>query len=283
MNKRKLKILVFISVLCTLNSCGNKENETELDTQNAGENDTISSLEEHLVDESIIDPKTFDFSKEIQAADLHKSLSLLYLKSIKMVVYPSFLYDGATLQNGGYAGSKPGMCHNSSDCDVYVSFEESYDSVLLKENMALLIEGGVELSIYQDGFSRLYIDDARLLGAANIPNAINFNPQTFDTSVIYQPKSIIDYFLSWKNQEIIVVGDFLGTTISKSADQTKLLEARIDVGSSYSEKVGCVFETEDETQAFEPGEKGVKIKGKINIEEILGFGAIKINQCHRLN
>lgn len=40
---------------------------------------------------------------------------------------------------------------------------------------------------------------------------------------------------------ITVTGDYWGTTISKSYDQTQLLDARVDIGSTGEAKVGCSF------------------------------------------
>lgn len=260
---KKQNILLFgIAAALTFNSCGDKPNESGNEgghEQEVGAENDGSETSEVTADLSILDPRTYDFSKVVTSVDLNKSLLLLKGKEIKMVIYPAMLYDGVTLGTGGYAGCQAGTCSNSSDCNLNVEFKESHDLVL-KKDMPLYIKGRVDLS----GFGNsLDISEAELLSENEIPTAQDFNPQTFSMETVYNPQGLLDFLLAWGGKEVTVSGDFLGTTISKSADGTELLEAKIEIGS-WEQKVRCTFPTEAEAKAFNAGEGMVTIKGKLS-------------------
>lgn len=178
-----------------------------------------------------------------------------------MVIYPSFMYEGATLGKSCYAGSSAGSCSNSSDCNLSVDFKDNHD-LALQQDMPLFIKGKVGLS----GFGNtLNIKDAELIEGTEIPEAKDFNPQTFNEEIVYNPQGILNFFLAWGGKNTIVSGDFLVTTISKSVDGKELYEAKIELGS-WEQKVKCTFGTEVEAQAFKAGEGVVEISGTLSAE-----------------
>ena len=105
----------------------------------------------------------------------------------------------------------------------------------------------------------------------------SFNPKAISATALYNPTDIINSIIAWDKKMITVTGDYWGTTISKSYDQTQLLDARVDIGSTGEAKVGCSFATEEEAQAFQSGQTNVKIRGELQAK--LSFGSPSMKNC----
>lgn len=263
-----MKNLFYLSSVVFLCSCGDGSAEST-----TGSTDSSATTEAATpVDNSIIDPLKDDLTGEINAADLINSMSVYYGKEIQLVVYPHFSVEGTKFVQGQYCeGTLSEAFYPEKHASV--TFTNLPDEVIVK-GQAYLIKGKItELGYYDE----LIIEEAELLALPADFKTESFNPKAISATALYNPVDIISSILGWDKKMITVVGDYWGTTVSKSYDQTQLLDARVDLGTTGGAKVGCSFATEEEAQAFQAGQTNVKIKGELQAK--LSFGSPSMKNC----
>jgi hypothetical protein len=262
-----MKKLFYFASIAFLCSCGGSSTEGTGETADS----TKTAETGTPVDNSIIDPLKDDLSAEINAADLINSMSVYYGKEIQLVVYPHFTVEGTKFVQGQYCEGTLSEAFYPEK-HVSVTFTNLPDEVIVK-GQAYLIKGKIsEIGFYNE----LIVEEAELLAMPADVKIESFNPKSISSTALYNPVDIISSIMAWDKKMITVAGDYWGTTISKSYDQTQLLDARVDLGTTDA-KVGCSFATEEEAQAFQTGQTNVKIKGELQAK--LTFGSPTLKNC----
>lgn len=263
-----MKRLIYLPAFILMFSCGGN---SELEESTGTEEGTVT---EETVDNGLLDPST-DLNGDVNALDLINSMTFIYGKEFQMVVYPMRLYDGATYSQNFYASSTDGN-GSQNDMNVYFELKEAPAEEQISKDEPILVKAKLEgIGFY----GKLEFVDAEIIEKGTDKTNVAFDANSYKAENIYDPNSVIDYIKSWDGKEITVVGDYMGTTVSKSVDGTELLEARVDLGN-FDGKVGCEFETEEASHEFEASEKNVRIKGTLSSE--LVFDSPRIKNCVRV-
>lgn len=263
---KKLFYLTGVALLC---SCGGDSTDgtgTTTDSTSTAETGTP-------VDNSIIDPLKDDLSGEIHAIDLINSMSVYYGKEIQLLVYPNTFAEGTTFSQDmacSAVSSEPYAYGQSKD--VYINFT-TVPTDVIEAGKPYLIKCKIDELGY---FNQLTVVEASLVNLPADYKTEAFNPKAISATAIYNPADIINNINGWDKKTITVTGDYMGTTISKSYDQTELLDARVDIGTTDG-KVGCSFATEEEAKVFEASQKNIKIKGELKAK--LTFGSPSMENC----
>lgn len=264
-----MKKLIYLTGVFLLCSCGGSSTEGTGETTDS----TKTAETGTPVDNSIIDPLKDDLSSEINAADLINSMTVYYGKEIQLVVYPNTFVEGTTFsQDIACSASSSEPYAYGQEKNVYVNFT-TVPTDVIEPGKPYLIKCKIEDIGY---FNELTVVEASLTDLPADYKTEPFNPKAISANAIYNPSEIINSIMAWDKKMITVVGDYWGTTISKSYDQTKLLDARVDLGTTDA-KVGCSFATEEEAQAFQTGQTNVKIKGELQAK--LTFGSPTLKNC----
>lgn len=265
-----MKKLFYVAGLAALCSCGGSAEGTGETTDSTKTTETGTP-----VDNSIIDPLVDDLSGEIHANDLINSMSVYYGKEIQLVVYPNTFVEGTTFSQDmacSAVTSEPFAYGQGKD--VYINFT-TVPTDVIEPGKPYLIKCKIEELGF---FNQLTVIEATLVDLPADYKTEPFNPKAISPTAIYNPAEIIKNILAWDKKMVTVTGDYMGLTVSKSYDQTELLDARVDCGTTGSDHyVGCSFATEEEASVFEASQTNIKIKGELAAD--LVFGSPRLNNC----
>lgn len=266
-----MKKVLYLATTILICSCGGENGENQGSSTDSLQTETT----ETAMDNSILDPAKDDLSGVITTSQLLKSLRIYYDTEIQLIVYPRVYVDGEKFSQGMYGAAEPG----SSEYHVSMNFK-TLPTDGVKKDQPYLIKGKIKDIGYYD---ELTLNDVELLDLPTEYQITPFNSKSISGTAIYNPLDIIANMKAWDKKVVTISGDYNGTTISKSQDQTQLLEARADITISGDEyPIGCVFETEEAALDFQAGEQNVKVKGEASYKLVWGTNP-RLNNCTRLH
>lgn len=268
----KLKTTLVLSAVClALAACGNKKDKENQDTEAAPATEATAEKTEAMTeDASVIDPAKDDISKPLTTTQLIHSMSVYYGKPVQMIVYPTVYVDQEKCKQdmSGTASAE------STEKVVAINFATVPDMAINKGKPYLLKGKIAEIGYWNE----LKITDAELSPVEGDIKTVTFNPKAISATVVYNVQDIINSIKGWDKKLVTITGDYWGTTTSKSADKTKLLEERVDLQSPGDEKkVGCAFNKEGEASELQPGQKNVSIQGEIDYK--MHYGSPYLVNC----
>jgi len=256
-----MKKLILPFALVAFISCGGNKNAT---AENTTKTDSINTEATETTaakgNPNVINPVTADFSKPLDVATLHESMTCYYNKTVKLIVYPN-TYPGKQKWANYLRGSL-----NSTDDKVQLQLV--FKTVPIGE-FTSATPYIVKCKIVANTFeNRLDLSSVELLGELKDAKADMFQANAIDSAKLYAVEDVYKNITAWKDKKVIVIGNYNGTTTSYDyKDKSKILDCRIDMTSSTqgfeNAKVGFSFPSIPENSPA-AGKQNVTIEGTIN-------------------
>jgi hypothetical protein len=261
--KRVIQLLVVSALIGACNSNSG--------SKNANTGKTESTTTETTTEKKIVrlDPSAVDINKPINASEANIQIDCWNDKKIEVAGY-GFVFYGDSLD------TKTGL--NLTDSMggtkklVNYSFANPPSLTKIAKTDMIHIRGNIR----GDFFGAVWMDSCEIIAVAkSIPTQA---ADPFGKGVMDAISLSADYY-KWIGKEISVAGDYSMTTISTTA-YGKTIRIDLKNGANYKSVVGCEFK-EDPSVKIRVNEKGVIIKGKVQVRA--PFGYLMLEDCSVMN
>ena len=261
--KRVLQLLVISAFISGCNSgSGNKDDKIVKTDSTSKETTTEKKI-------ARLDPSTIDVNKPIDAVEANDQIDCWNDKKIEVAGYGFVFYgDSMDAKMGLNLTDSMGGSKKLVNC----SFATPPAITKIAKTDMIQIRGNVR----GDFFGAVWLDSCEIISVAKSIPTQTADP--FGKGVMDAISLSADYY-KWVGKEIAVVGDYYMTTISTTA-YGKTIRIDLKNPANYKQVVGCEFK-EDPSVKIRVNEKGVIIKGKIQVRA--PFGYLMLEDCTVMN
>lgn len=261
--KKLIQLLVLSAIIYSCNSkSGNKDADTAKKDPTAKETTTEKKIVR-------LDPSAVDINKPIDAIEANTQIDCWNDKKIEVAGY-GFVFYGDSLDTKSVLNltDSAGGSKKLVDC----RFVNPPSLLKIAKTDMIHIRGNIR----GDFFGAVWMDSCEIIAVAkSIPTQI---ADPFGKGVMDAISLSADYY-KWVGKEIAVIGDYYMTTISTTA-YGKTIRIDLKNGANYDKEVGCEFK-EDPSAKIRVNEKGVIIKGKVQVRA--PFGYLMLEDCTVVN
>jgi hypothetical protein len=263
--KKIIQLLVLSAIIGGCNSNSNSGNK-DANTAKKDSTGTESNNEKKIVR---LDPSAIDINKPIDAIEANTQINCWNDKKVEVVGYGFVFYgDSLETKSGLNLTDSSGGSKKLVDC----RFVNPPTPAKIAKTDVIHIRGNIR----GDFFGAVWMDSCEIIAVAKTILAKPADP--FSNGAMDAISLSADYY-KWAGKEIAVIGDYYMTTISTTA-YGKTIRIDLKNGANYKKVVGCEFK-EDPSAKIRVNEKGVIIKGKIQIRA--SFGYLMLEDCSVVN
>jgi hypothetical protein len=260
------KIIQMLVLSATIGGCNSGSGSKDANAPKTDSMTTETTTEKKIVR---LDPSAIDVNKPIDAVEANTQIDCWNDKKIEVAGYGFVFYgDSLDTKSGLNLTDSAGSSKKLIDC----RFVTPPSLTKIAKTDMIHIRGNIR----GDFFGAVSMDSCEIIAVAKSIPTQTADP--FGKGLMNAISLSADYY-KWVGKEISVIGDYYMTTISTTA-YGKTIRIDLKNGSNYEKEVGCEFK-EDPSAKIRVNEKGVIIKGKIQVRA--PFGYLMLEDCSVVN
>jgi hypothetical protein len=256
------KIIPLLVLSAVIGSCNSKSENKDASSVKSDLTTTEKKIDR-------LEPSAIDVNKPIDAIEANTQIDCWNEKKVEVAGYGFVFYgDSLDTKTGLNLTDSAGGRKKLVDC----RFVNPPALAKISKTDVIHIRGNIR----GDFFGAVSMDSCEIIAVAKTILAKPADP--FGKGVMDAISFSADYY-KWVGKEIAVIGDYYMTTISTTA-YGKTIRIDLKNGANYKKVVGCEFK-EDPSAKIRVNEKGVIIKGKIQVRA--PFGYLMLEDCSVVN